>query len=120
MKRLSDRIVVVLLVLAVMLLATACQVAAPAAAPVDTERAGTLNIAVSRPFASTTNYNIYAPGFDRSRTGLGAMVHEYLFYLNMETGDYIPWLAESYEYNDDFTEITVLRLRRSCYGAVGL
>lgn len=108
MKRLSDRIVVVLLVLAVMLFASACQVATPAAAPVDTERAGTLNIAVSRPFASTTNYNIYAPGFDRSRTGLGAMVHEYLFYLNMETGDYIPWLAESYEYNDDFTEITVM------------
>ena len=60
------------------------------------ERAKTLNIAVSKPFASTNNFNIYAPGFDRSRTGLGAMVHEYLFYLNMETGDYIPWLAESY------------------------
>jgi peptide/nickel transport system substrate-binding protein len=96
-----------LLLLFVIVIATACQATGPAAAPapVDAERAKTLNIAVSKPFASTTNYNIYAPGFDRSRTGLGAMVHEYLFYLNLETGDYIPWLAESYAYNDDFTEI---------------
>lgn len=114
MNRLLHKIGVALLLLTVVLVATACQVAVPvesgaagAAAPVDSERAGTLNIAVSKPFASATNYNIYSPGFDRSRTGLGAMVHEYLFYLNMETGDYIPWLAESYEYNADFTEITV-------------
>src|SRR5690606_39926042 len=85
-----------------MMVASACTMAAP----VDTERAQTLNIAVSRPFSDPTSFNIYAPGFDRSRTGLGALVHEYLFYLNMETGEYIPWLAESYEYNDDFTEIT--------------
>ena len=109
MYRPSSKLTLSLLLLVVMLITAACQAAMPegAQAPVDTERAGTLNIAVSRPFASTTNYNIYAPGFDRSRTGLGAMVHEYLFYLNLETGDYIPWLAESYEYNDDFTEITV-------------
>ncbi|MBX3001167.1 MAG: ABC transporter substrate-binding protein [Caldilineaceae bacterium] len=81
--------------------------AAPAA-PVDSERAQTLNIAVSRPFADPTNYNIYAPGFDRSRTGLGAMVHEYLFYLNMETGEFVPWLAESYEYGEDLDTITVV------------
>ena len=100
---------ILLAVLTTLLLLTACQVAAPTASPqaVDSERASTLNVAVSRPFASTTNYNIYAPGFDRSRTGLGAMVHEYLFYLNLETGEYIPWLAEDFAYNDDFTEITV-------------
>ena len=102
-----------LILLTLLALLAACQAvpaapgSGPAAAPVDAERAATLNIAVSRPFASATNFNIYAPGFDRSRTGLGAMVHEYLFYLNMETGDYIPWLAESYEYNADFSEITV-------------
>lgn len=108
MSRLTHRFFTMLLLLTVILVAAACQApAAPGAAPVDMERASTLNVAVSRPFASTTNYNIYAPGFDRSRTGLGAMVHEYLFYLNLETGDYIPWLAESYAYNDDSTEITV-------------
>ncbi len=100
---------ILLALLTTLLLLTACQVAAPTASPqaADSERASTLNIAVSKPFASTTNYNIYAPGFDRSRTGLGAMVHEYLFYLNLETGEYIPWLAEDFAYNDDFTEITV-------------
>ncbi len=89
---------ILLAVLTTLLLLTACQAAAPTASPqaADSERASTLNIAVSRPFASTTNYNIYTPGFDRSRTGLGALVHEYLFYLNMETGEYVPWLAESY------------------------
>jgi peptide/nickel transport system substrate-binding protein len=91
------------ILLVFMMVASACTTAAP----VDTERAQTLNIAVSRPFSDPTSFNIYAPGFDRSRTGLGALVHEYLFYLNMETGEYVPWLAESYEYNDDFTEITV-------------
>ena len=116
MTRLLNRTTISMLVLAAILLMTACTAAPPpgaapapgaAAAPADMERAKTLNVAVSKPFASTNNFNIYAPGFDRSRTGLGAMVHEYLFYLNMETGDYIPWLAESYEYNTDFTEITV-------------
>lgn len=100
-----------LLLLFVLLLTLACQPMAPAeggaAAPADGARAQTLNVAVSRPFADPTNYNIYAPGFDRSRTGMGAMVHEYLFYLNLETGDYIPWLAESYAYNEDYTAITV-------------
>lgn len=100
-----------LLLLFVLLFTLACQPMAPgeggAAAPVDSGRAQTLNVAVSRPFADPTNFNIYAPGFDRSRTGLGAMVHEYLFYLNLETGDYIPWLATGYEYNEDYTAITV-------------
>ena len=114
MTKLLNRTSISLLLLAAILLMTACTAAVPpgapgagpAAAPVDMERAKTLNIAVSKPFDNFTN-NIYNPSFDRSRTGLGALVHEYLFYLNMETGDYIPWLAESYEYNADFSEITV-------------
>jgi len=108
MRKTTSRFYVSLLLLVALLATAACQAAAPGVqAPVDMERTQTLNIAVSKPFADPTNYNIYAPGFDRSRTGLGAMVHEYLFYLNMETGDYVPWLATGYEYNDDFSEITV-------------
>lgn len=51
--------------------------------------------------------NIYTPGFDRSRTGLHQLVMEYFFYVNLETGEYIPWLAENFEYSADFKKITV-------------
>ncbi len=37
-------------------------------------------------------------------------IYEALFYTNLNTGELIPWQGESYEYNDDFTEIT-LKLR---------
>ena len=32
---------------------------------------------------------------------------EYLFVSNYATGELIPWLAESYEYNDDYTQMTI-------------
>lgn len=32
---------------------------------------------------------------------------EALFYFNSITGDLVPWLGESFEMNDDFTEVTV-------------
>jgi peptide/nickel transport system substrate-binding protein len=70
-------------------------------------RAETLNIAISGRIADPTNLNLYAPGVSRSSTGLHQMIYEYFFYQNLQTGEYIPWLAESYEYNDDFTSITV-------------
>ena len=69
-------------------------------------RSQTLHIAVSRPFADPSNLNVYA-GADRSRSGIHQVVYEYFFYQNLQTGEYIPWLAESYEYNNDFTAITV-------------
>jgi len=96
------------LLLLIVAVTSACTATVPAApSEADMERAKTVNVAVSKPFDDPTLFNIYTPGFDRSRTGLGAMVYEYLFYLNMETGQFVPWLAESMEYNDDFTEITV-------------
>jgi ABC-type transport system substrate-binding protein len=70
-------------------------------------RAETLNIAISGPIPDPTNLNLYAPGVSRSNTGLHQMIYEYFFYQNLQTGEYIPWLAEDYEYNDDFTAITV-------------
>lgn len=42
--------------------------------------------------------------------GLHQAVFESLFYLNYETGELVPWLAESYEFSDDATEVTI-RLR---------
>ena len=69
-------------------------------------RAQTMNIAVSKPYAAPDNLNVYA-GADRSRSGIHQLVYEYFFYENLQTGEYIPWLATGYEYNDDFTAITV-------------
>lgn len=74
---------------------------------VDQERAQTLNVAISKRNSNPTQFNVYAPGSDRSRTGMHQLAYEYLFYQNLQTGEYIPWLAESFEYNDDFTAITV-------------
>ncbi len=92
----------------VTLVLTGCQpTAGVPAAPVDAERAQSLNIAINGRIADPTNLNIYAPGVSRSNTGLHQIVYEYFFYQNLQTGEYIPWLAESYEYNDDFTAITV-------------
>jgi peptide/nickel transport system substrate-binding protein len=93
----------------VMLAATACP--APAApgvvAPVDAVRTQSLNIAIPGRIADPGNLNLYAPGVSRSDTGLHQMIYEYFFYQNLQTGEYVPWLAEEYEYNDDFTTITV-------------
>lgn len=70
-------------------------------------RAEQLNIAIPGPISDPSNLNLYAPGVSRSSTGLHQLVYEYFFYYNLQTGEFVPWLAESYEYNSDFTAITV-------------
>lgn len=80
----------------------------PAAAqPAPTDRASTLKVAIPGRFDAPDNMNIYAPGVSRSNLGLHQVIYEYFFYNNLQTGEFIPWLAESYQYNDDFTAITV-------------
>jgi peptide/nickel transport system substrate-binding protein len=56
---------------------------------------------------SPDNFNPYAGIFLHGRNNLHYTVFESLFYSNHNNNDLIPWLAESYEYNDDFTQITV-------------
>lgn len=70
-------------------------------------RAETLNIAIDGRIADPTNLNLYAPGVSRSNTGLHQLIYEYFFYQNLQTGEFVPWLAEDFEYNEDFTSITV-------------
>ena len=70
-------------------------------------RAEQLNIAIPGPISDPSNLNLYAPGVSRSDTGLHQMIYEYFFYYNLQTGEFVPWLAEDYTYNDDFTAITV-------------
>jgi peptide/nickel transport system substrate-binding protein len=50
--------------------------------------------------------NPYPPGA-RINQGLHQAVIEALFYLNYETGEIMPWLAESYDFNPDATELTI-------------
>lgn len=46
-------------------------------------------------------------GLGRVRDTLNKTIYEFLFYYNHNDGEIMPWLATGYEYNDDFTEITV-------------
>ncbi|MBE1606187.1 ABC transporter substrate-binding protein [Actinopolymorpha pittospori] len=52
------------------------------------------------------SFNIRIPNGVQSGNGFDVMVREYLFYLNLPTGELIPWLATGYEYNADHTTLT--------------
>src|ERR1700704_1590807 len=81
-----------------------------AATPSDqaaSDRASTLKIAIGNRVQDPTNMNLYAPGVSRSDTGLHQIVYEYFFYNNLQTGEFIPWLAESFQYNADYTAMDV-------------
>ncbi len=56
-------------------------------------------------FTDVELFNHFALG--TSRSGYYQACTEGLFYYNMIGDDFIPWLAESYEFNDDFTEVVV-------------
>jgi peptide/nickel transport system substrate-binding protein len=59
------------------------------------------------PIEDPTNFNMTSwTGAPRDR-GLHQFNYEYFFYQNLETGEYIPWLAESYKYSADFTSLSV-------------
>lgn len=46
-------------------------------------------------------------GLGLVRDTLNKTIYEFLFYYNHNSGEITPWLATGYEYNDDFTEITI-------------
>ena len=82
--------------------------AAPtASAQAEAERSEILKIAIAGPIEDPTNLNMTNWSADRARTGLHQVAYEYFFYNNLQTGEFIPWLAESYEYNADSTSLTV-------------
>ena len=63
-------------------------------------------------YALYNNHNPYIAGSDQGfHYGTLPAVFEPLIMFNVLTGDYENWLAESWEYNDDFTAIT-LQLRQ--------
>lgn len=60
------------------------------------------------PFTNIENFNPYVISVDHERN-IGHMTYnEALFYTNKNTGEVVPWQAESYSYNDDFTEATII------------
>ena len=56
-------------------------------------------------FTDIENFNPHSSGL--SRSGMYQAATEGLFYFNMLTGELIPWLATSYEYDDGYGGVTV-------------
>jgi peptide/nickel transport system substrate-binding protein len=59
------------------------------------------------PFTIFDSFNTRIPNGNQFANGFFQIGMEYLFLANFATGEIIPWLAESYEYNDDYTELTI-------------
>lgn len=71
--------------------------------PVPREEAVIINeTSIFRVFSS---WNPFVPNATGNGYNQGALEH--LFYINWATGEFIYWLAESYEYNEDFTQVTI-------------
>lgn len=90
--------------------APAADAAADAASLPDVPREETLIIMAGGPNQYTLfdNHNPYIPGSDAGfHTGTLPATQEPLIMFNVLTGEYENWLAENWEYNDDFTEITL-------------
>jgi peptide/nickel transport system substrate-binding protein len=65
------------------------------------------------------NYNIYLSGsYNHQRESGDKTIYEALMYTNLNTGEIIPWQAESFTYNDTYTAITV-KLRQGVTWADG-
>jgi len=53
------------------------------------------------------NFNWWLPGNSHARHASEKGLIEYLFYTNLNEGNIIPWLGESFEYNDSLDSIDV-------------
>ena len=53
------------------------------------------------------SFNPYIPNGESYQYGVNQTSREHLFYANFEQGEIINWLATGYEYNADFTQLTL-------------
>ena len=53
------------------------------------------------------NFNWWLPGNSHARHASEKGLLEYLFYTNLNEGTIIPWLGESYQYNDSLDSVDV-------------
>lgn len=74
----------------------------------DVPREETLIIATegTNTISAPENFNPFVSGSVGAGHGQSVLV-ESLFYLNYETGEMMPWLAESYEFSEDFTSVDI-------------
>jgi peptide/nickel transport system substrate-binding protein len=97
----------VVALLASMLPAAVTTAATPSDAPAaQVDRAASLKIALGGPITAPDNLNLYAPGGNIGN-GVHELAYEYLFYQNLQTGEFVPWLGKDFAYNSDYTALTV-------------
>ncbi len=58
-------------------------------------------------FGVFDSFNPFIPNGNEFAAGNMQISIEYLWYVNYATGDIIPWLADKYEYNADYTEMKI-------------
>jgi peptide/nickel transport system substrate-binding protein len=58
-------------------------------------------------FSIFDSFNPFIPNGEHYQNGVGQFAREYLWVTNYATGEIVPWLGESWEYNDDYTELTI-------------
>lgn len=58
-------------------------------------------------FAVFDSFNPFIPNGQEYETGFGQICKEFLFYYNLISGEIKPWLATSWKYNADYTQMTL-------------
>jgi peptide/nickel transport system substrate-binding protein len=58
-------------------------------------------------FTVYDSFNPFTPNGQQYNAGLYQVCEEFLFYFNMVTGEITPWLAKSWAYNKDYTQLTL-------------
>jgi len=71
------------------------------------------------PLRNPEDWNWYKSGNQNLRHFAGKTNQESLMYTNLNTGELVPWQAESYSYNADFTVVTI-KLRKGVEWADGI
>ena len=69
-------------------------------------------------FANVENWHPYLTSVSHQRDVMQFTVNEMMFYTNLNTGELIPWQAESFEYAPDFLSATI-KLRQGVEWADG-
>ena len=99
------------LCLALMMLTSVLAIASPrnavAQGSLPVPRDQTIFLEDTAQYAVFDSFNTMIPNGNEFANGFIQIGNEYLFLANFATGKTEPWLAKSFEYNKDYTELTV-------------